>query len=367
MSRIIRAALPAVMGLAVLAACGQATGQLQRYGALGHVAVGEAAATEAQTGFATDDTDRTGWLIGPNFSLVVNGFTVTETVEATQASVFGYDGAAPVYASVGTEFFAAYIDSATVVDVPDLAASLIVDDVETPLERLPVDGQTIAAVVPVDAEVTLAVTDEGRTQRLNLRDGDRTADVAGFYIGGPESADPDDYDERGTVTAEAGSAYLPAQREVGITMAVGAAHRSPWSTEHGWAAEGNVWISVPVSRMATDAVWGFDTSDGSHEPKLYWRLSETELFSLAPVDGDPVAAVGEETFVVDESADYTGSTETEFTPGEIRLWFEVPEDTVTANLRITPSGQLTAEWADATGSGSWDVEPGSGEITLTFR
>jgi len=354
------------MCLIVLAACGQATGQLQRYGATGHVAVGEAADIRPETRFDGSEADRTGWLIGPNFALLVNGYTVTDTVEAAQAAVFGYGEAAPLHASVGTEFFAAFVDPASVVGVADLSASLIVGDTETPLERLPTGGQTIAAVIPVDAEVTLAVTDEDRTQRLSLRDGDRTDDVAGFYIGKTESVDPDDYDGHGTVIAEAGNGYLPASREVGITMAVETAQRSPWSAEHGWAEDGNVWISVPITGMSTDAVWGFDTADDSHEPKLYWELREAELFALAPADGDPVSANGKQTFVVDADAAYTGSADTEFTPREIRLWFQVPEDTVTATLRITPSGRLNAEWSDVTGSGSWDSEPESGEITLTF-
>lgn len=363
-SWFLRIAATATVALVALAACGQADARFQRYGTPGYVAIGEAGDVTAEVAFDTSSAERHGWLIGPNFSLAVSGYSVTDSAGADEAAVYGFvDG--PVSVASEYELFAAFIDPAAIVPEAEVDAVVMVDDAEFELEHLPGAGETIAAVIPVGADVVLSVTDEDRTQLLSLRDGSRPEAVEGFYIGKPESASPRDYRAEGVATGDAGAGFMPVDREIGISMTVGAAERSPWSDEHGWAPDGSVWVSVPVSDLATDAVWGFDVDDGSHEPKMYWELAERDLFSLS-VDGDSAAPEGDRVFVVDGETPYYGGAESPFDPAAVNVVFEVPTDVVTVVFSVAPAGILTAEWADVEGSGSWKSQPETGEFEFSF-
>ncbi|WP_147142289.1 hypothetical protein [Stackebrandtia albiflava] len=365
-SRFARIVMPVALGLALTTtACGNVAAAFNRYGPPGYVTVAQAGELAPANTFDAGADGRPGQLIGPHYHLELSGYSVMSEVPAEHAAAFGFDGG-PIRAKEGTEFFVAVAGPATVPASGPVTAVLRVGDEQRPLERLPAAGETIAAVIPQGADVRLSVMDEKRGQTLDLRTGDRPEAVAGFYNAAFESADPADYEGEGVAVGDAGSGYLPENRDLTISMNVDVAQRSPWLEEPGWAPEGEVWIGVPISGMTTNAVWGFDTGPDSHEPMMLWELKQSDLFSLTPEGGDAVDAEGDLTFVADEDSPYYGTPDSPFDPDSTTLYFAVPEDTVAAELKISPGGKLSAEWADVDGRGSWDKKPKSGKIDLEF-
>ena len=359
-----RVAVPATIALVTLAACGQTEARFQHHGTPGYVAIGTDGGTDPHVTFDPASAEQHGRIIGPNFSLTVSGYSVTYAADADDAAIYGFtDG--PVTVAPEHELFAAFIAPDSIGATGDIDATVAVNDDEIPLDHLPGPGETLAAVVPVNADVVLTVTDEDRTQQLSLRHGTRPEAVEGFYTGRPESASPRGYQAAGVATGDAGSGYVPVDREVSISMTVGSAQRSPWHDEHGWAADDAVWVSVPVTDLATDAVWGFDTGGGSHEPKMYWELTEADLFRLT-FDGETAEPEGDTVFTVDADTPYEGGADSPFAPASADIVFEVPMDVLTVVFEVRPGGELAAEWADIAGSGSWKDRPEKGEFDFTF-
>ncbi|HIW61980.1 MAG TPA: hypothetical protein H9881_05950 [Candidatus Stackebrandtia excrementipullorum] len=363
-SWFLRTAALATVGLLTLTACGSPDARFQRYGNPGHVAIGQAADGGPAVAFDAAATDQPGRLIGPHYSLLISGYSVTDVARDDTAAVYGFaDG--PVKADTDHELFAAYVDPSSVAPTVELDVVVVVGGEEIPLEHFPVGGETVAAVIPAGGDVVLAVTDEERTQRLDLRDGSRTDAVEAFYVGAPESPAAGDYEAVGVATGDAGAGFVPVDRDVSISMSVGAATRSPWNDEHGWAEDGTVWVGVEISDLATNAVWGFDRSEGSHEPMMYWVLDERDLFSLSFGDDD-ASPVEDRSFTVDADTPFFGRDDSSFDPAEAVIVFEVPEAVTTVVLSVKPSGTLAAEWSDVAGSGSWKSKPESDEFEFSF-
>ncbi|MGH8792570.1 MAG: hypothetical protein ACRDXX_07995 [Stackebrandtia sp.] len=326
-----------------------------------HVAVGVADGVAPETP-TPDEGERPGWLVGPSYSIGVVGYTVSETAPDDVAGAYGFESG-PVDAPEGHEFFMAVIDEESrVADQP--SAVLSVDGEDTELEQLPESGQTLAAVIPTGASVELTVTDKERTQTLDLREGARTTEIASFYNAEGESSDPKDYSSKASATGDAGSDYVPETRELSIEMTVDPALRSPWHAEHGWADEGEVWITVPVKDIRTDSVWGFEK--GSTEPIMTWKLEQKDLFTLELGDDESVEAEGKQKFVANDEQSPVDGDKSSFDPSAAELVFAVPEDTAEATLHIKPRGTLKAEWENVEGDVSWDDEPKTGKIELEF-
>ncbi|MBL7255344.1 hypothetical protein [Paractinoplanes lichenicola] len=92
----------------------------------------------------------------------------------------------------------------------------------------------LLAVVPAGAEVRLDLTDEGRTQSLDLRTGKRAVAVAAFYPLRQASAGPS---ERWRYR---GSTYTSIIASLNARL-------SPWTEEKGWAPAGRAWLTGKVS------------------------------------------------------------------------------------------------------------------------
>lgn len=364
-SLIRRIVVPASAGaLFVLAACSPQVGELQRYGPDDYVAITQPGNVKPATAIEGDDK-ATGQLIGPHYSLQLAGYTVSEEVPADQVERYGFDRG-PVTANKGTEFFLGVMASQTKAD-PKANAVLDVNGKQTPLDHVPDAGEAIAAVIPTDAPVKLSVTDEDRTQTLDLRDGTRSDEIAGFYTGKTTSKDLADYSEKGKATGDAGGNFVPVSRNIKLTMSVGAATRSPWDADKGWADDGKVWIKVPVSELTTDSVWGFDTSSNSHEPIMNWTLKERDMFSLTPKGGKAVDPQGKTTFKADDSRNpSTQAGDIQFDPASTDLVFQVPDKTTTATLKISPGGSMKAKWSDVSGKCTWDSKPDTKKLNIEF-
>lgn len=359
--RRVAAPLVAAALLATAASCASVGGTLTAPAE--HTVITKAKDLRPQKQLLSEDGDKPGLLIGPHYHLAVAGYTASGEVPEDQARVYGFD--APMAAPDDSEFFLAIMDGKSQVRSNEkVKAELKVDDKTRPLTRLPGPSEAIAAVIPAKAEVRLVVTDEEKSQTINLRDGKREEQIDGYYTG-LESSDPSDYDSKGKVTADAGANYQKEKRTLNIEMKVGVATKSPWIESVGWADDGKVWVSVPISGMTTDSVYGF--ARGSHEPGVDWTLKERELFSFNPNEGKTVDSKGKESFKADQSSTTTDGTYSPFSPDEVTLMFQVSDKTTKGELKISPRGKLKAVWANVNGKCTWDDKPSSKKIDLTFK
>ncbi|HZE41255.1 MAG TPA: hypothetical protein VE172_20840 [Stackebrandtia sp.] len=364
---LIRRAIVPVLALVLVTAAACTSQSAGLTGPTDHVAITAAKNVKPATTVLADDDAKTGRLIGPHFSLAVAGYTTTTKVSDKQAKLYGFDSG-PIKAAKGTQFFLAIMDAST--DVKSGATAVLsVDGKDRKLKRLPSAGEAIAAVVPTKADVVLKATDEGRTQTINLRDGKRDSQIAGFYAGQPDSNDPQDYDASGKATGKAkssgGTEFEPETRTLHVSMTVGKATKSPWNADEKWAEEGDVWVSVPISDMTTDSVWGF--KEHTNEPIMTWKLKASKTFSLKPSGGHKAKTEADTTFTADKKQQpINESQDVKFNPDNATLLFQVPDNTTKTTLKITPGGSLKAIWSDRTGTCSWDKAPKTGEIDISF-
>ncbi|WP_144300672.1 hypothetical protein [Stackebrandtia nassauensis] len=360
--RRVAAPLVAAALLATAASCASIGGTLTAPAE--HTVITKAKDLRPDKPYLSEDGDKPGMLIGPHYKLAVSGYTATTEVPEDNARVYGFDQ--PMAVPDDSEFFLAIMDGKSQVHSNEkVKAELTVNDKKRPLDRLPGPSEAIAAVIPAKADVKLTVTDEEKSQTINLRDGKRSEQIDGYYNGGLESDDPVDYDSKGKITADAGAQYEKEKRTLNISMKVGAATKAPWIESKGWADKGKVWVSVPISDMTTDSVYGF--APGSHEPGVDWTLKERELFSLNPNEGKATDSKGKESFKADQSSQTTDGTSSLFSPSEVTLLFQVSDKTTKAELKISPRGKMKAVWANVTGSCSWNDKPSAKEISLAFK
>ena len=307
--------------------------------------------------------DKAGQLIGPHFKIALAGYTATEEVSDDNAGSFGLD--APMAAPDGSEFFMAVMDDSSEARASSkVKAQLLVDDKKRDLDRLPGRSEAISAVVPSGSKVSLSVTDEKRTQVMNLRDGKRSEEEAGYYNAELKSSDLKDYEGKGKVTADAGSSYEKEKRTLHLNMEFGAAARMPWIADKGWADDGKVWVTIPVSNMTTDSVWGF--KEGSHQPGVDWTLKEKDLFSLNPDPGKATDSKGKTSFKADQDSQTTDGKNSQFSPAEATLMFQIDEEASTAKLKVSPGGKLKAKWSNVSGKCTWNDKPSKKKIDVKF-
>lgn len=98
----------------------------------------------------------------------------------------------------------------------------------------------LMAVIPKGADVRLDMTDEGRTQSLNLRTGMRTNAAAAFYPMRETVVSPTEAGRSKT------GIYTLVDAQVVATL-------TPWTKEKGWAPVGRAWLTGKVSVTTSSA------------------------------------------------------------------------------------------------------------------
>jgi hypothetical protein len=138
-------------------------------------------------------------------------------------------------------------------------AELVVDGERTPLPSLPLpqpadgvpvsaEGVMITASVPRGASAELAVTDEGRSQSVDLRTGKRFVAIDRYY---GRAATLVVFNTDIPLTFPGGSVTLHAQDHAMAEIDPKVAMLAPWTPGQGWAADGRVWLMVPRPVLST--------------------------------------------------------------------------------------------------------------------
>jgi hypothetical protein len=206
----------------------------------------------------------------------------------------------------------------------------------SPLEHTLFEG-TLVFSVPAGGRAALRVTDEGRTQTLDLRKLEQEDDaVDGYYpIRRGEFSETGDTDNSVFVRVSGrGVSGIPAgKRFVGMHVDDVEATLQPWFAGRGWAPEGKAWLVVDLELTASPV-------QGVNETIL-WKLS-SDSFRLTGPDGARIAAEGEP---VRTDALRSGAG---------RLTAAVPASLKSVTLRFTPVGTARTDrevsWTPHTGS-----------------
>jgi len=300
--------------------------------------------------FAGDNAG--GKLISPHYTVVLEDVLVTDRVPADVAT--GLDlGDGPVAAADGYEMMLVklspddniWTDNGSPL-LKGVSAAIRIDDRDVKLEKLPDSVTSVAMSVPKGKPVSLRVTDAGRTQSLNLRDGKPGPDVhPGFadIVSGSLSID---YRKSGTASSAGGY-----RRPLEVTVRLYNASRHPWTPQTGWAKDGRRWVYLGGLSISSDGSI-FDLA--KREFSAEYKLDIAKTFTLQLPDGTsirPVKGGTVNTFV---------SVVQNLPP----LVFDVPATFITGKLRIAPDGQIAAQWRDGDQPASWTKKPPAQEYPI---
>src|SRR5690606_30410457 len=153
----------------------------------------------------TDTFPGEGLLLSPHYMVRLERIEVTDV--APEGSTWGPDHASsrPKAAAAGHEFVIVKVDfdwelvrwrptSGTAPDADHVSLSISIGERAQACEELPGWGYGLVVSAPEGAEVWLRVTDAGRSQSLNLRDGSRGEDAhEGFYTPAEVTLSPTEY------------------------------------------------------------------------------------------------------------------------------------------------------------------------------
>jgi hypothetical protein len=211
-----------------------------------------------------------GTLIGPHFHLRVQGIAVTEELSELGAVALRLYKAR--HAAEGQEFVVVTfgeVEDGTPWrrDLNEMSQKMVSLTVEaggrtrsvTTYPRVmgneTAGPATLALSVPKGAPVTLRVTDDGRTQSLNLRTGQRGSDaVAAYYKPLPKlKVAAEDYE----ATAQVSVLNSTRPVRLGVRFAQTEAYVGPWVRHGGWARPGRWWVVLRWAEVYT----GFATAE----------------------------------------------------------------------------------------------------------
>jgi hypothetical protein len=236
---------------------------------------------------------------------------------------------------------------------PKPAAELVVDGQARPLSTIPLPNQEgpapvppddtlIAASVPKGAPVQLRITDEKKTQTVDLRAGKRTDDaIDGYYR--PTAQEVSYRKDLPLVATAAGTPFpmtLTVSESALSEIAIKNAMLCPWAPRNGWAPKGRAWLIVPHPVLATPYEAG--------TPGLVLKIDERAVFAVRLPDGTVVRE--------------TGGTRQVKTligpPAGPELVFNVPADFTTGTFAMDIAAMpASAEFSDGTYPVSWQTPP----------
>ncbi|SCX59577.1 hypothetical protein SAMN03159343_3960 [Klenkia marina] len=200
---------------------------------------------------------------------------------------------------------------------------------------------TLVVVAPEDQPVWFAVTDEGRTARMDLRtgtlsdDADTAAGLA-YYSGRFGDLGGASGSAAGTATDLLGQ-YAPVDVTVGLSYAERGFTLSPWLPGQGWVAAGRLWGSVFADLELT----------GQYAPAIGVTTSSDQVFGLAGADGAVMAPLPESVEV--SGTDTFGSLSG--TIGVGAVW-DLPADFAGGTLTTSLDGAWTVLGNPATFTGA---------------
>jgi hypothetical protein len=186
-------------------------------------------------------------IIGPTYTA---RFDWTATVTSIGREDFTDLGLArPMVAPAGHEIFVAHLpeQQPETLNIPTIfkrgTGAVLVDGKARPLGGDPPYGkQTLMVVTPVGASIQFAVTDQGRTQTLDLRTGRRGPDAIGLFYQPYGQHD---------VELKSGRPFSSS----GDLSADGDLRLVPWTPKNGWAPDGRVWFIFVTSLIQ---ITGYD-------------------------------------------------------------------------------------------------------------
>jgi hypothetical protein len=242
-------------------------------------------------------------------------------------------------AADGHELLVATFDMADAGQIPDqetaaqMSWAVAVGDRTEAIDPV-ASGDTVVVSVPEGDAALLQITDEGRTQSLNLRTGVR-GDDAVPGLNEPQPSQQLDHPYTGAGVATVVEGMGPAPVDVEVTLA--RAWRSAWEPTAGWAAPGRAWLVAEVARASY-------ASDDSYVGTIVIGVGLGEgAFTITGPDGVPTPpAVPVTISGVDAFPSY--------------LVFDVPEDATTATLTISPGD----------GGMAWVEAPPSGQVAIAL-
>lgn len=275
------------------------------------------------------DPDR-AQLRGPQYTVRFVGTEVTDLA-------FDLSKPAPGY-----EFLVVYADSAqstgpysgATFDTPPLA-EVRVDGKPHWSGDPRVTGWLIS--VPKGHDAVLAVTDEGRTQTMNLRAMTRGPDaVAGYYKASTVKGAGFDYRETASLAYQ--QARLTASANLDFTGATGSLE--PYVPGLGWAKDGRIWLQF--SHLTADASISVDNDNALDRLTLARALYIT--FSVDRNAAFTLAYPGGTAAPVPVKQDF-------FSGADAVLAFDVPDSFTAGTLTVHPPEQVDTH--NAPGAVSW--------------
>lgn len=233
-------------------------------------------------------------------------------------------------------------------------AELVVDGEKTPLRTLPLpqaddlvalpaDGTLIVASVPKGAPVELTVTDEDKSQSVNLRTGKRSRSIDAYY---GSTVQPLAFNNDVPLTFTGGAVTLQIADHAMAEFTEKVALLAPWTPEQGWAADGHAWLVLPRPVLSTPLM--VDMSG------LLLTIDDATVFS---VDGRP--ELGGTHQVETLAAEYTATTDP--------LVFDVPDDFPGGVFTINIAAMgATAQFYSGDRPVTWAPPPAPYTVPLSF-
>lgn len=264
-------------------------------------------------------------LVGPHFEVRYTSGEVSDHTNDYRYAAKGYE-LVTLYAEldlIPPRF-------ATADSVPK--AVIVVDGVRRELPQVPYLG--VSASVPLGHDAYLQITDEARTQSLNLRTGERGTDaIEAYYRPQRVSFTPSSYQ------GSAASRYRAARLVATVTVSLGdnGGTLEPWLPDIGWAAKGHLWLYIPKAD-----VQGRVYTDNAREIDDRLLLATLLTFQYVP---DRVAMFAL-TYAGGRSAPLPRPAASALITSQ-PLLFEVPESISSGTLVVDPVEHLKADYATA--------------------
>lgn len=278
-------------------------------------------------------------LTGPHFTLRITHTNVTSKLDEVAVSALDLDqphAAAPdhqfVLAHFGTPESAKARwrseQSATV------SYSLAIDGRKVELPRAPVENHVLIASVPKGAPVYLEVTDEDRTQSVNLRDGSPGRDVIAAYnpVRGRRLAATHTFQGPVVTGRSSGIATIMTRLQD--------AALDPYHPDHGWAPQGRAWLQIDVHAAAN-----YVASPGAVFLGGEFVIDPAAAFTLTGEGITPTPASSKTKITVD-SVTGTGL-----------VIFDVPSAFRSGSIAVVPAGEMRVEVDGATRPLTWPAMP----------